>query len=96
MRTTSPSALAWLAALSDVIQQIAAEWGLELGEPYSPGGQCAWVAPARDAARDGLVLKVGWRHREAEREAEALRFWHGDGAVRCFKALSLADTTAYQ
>jgi len=89
-----PERLGWLAALPDVIEVIASEWGLELGEPYLPGGQCAWVAPARGEDRDELVLKVGWRHREAEHEAEALRFWDGDGAVRCFKALSLADTTA--
>jgi streptomycin 6-kinase len=89
-----PERFEWLSALPDVIQQIASEWGLELGEPYLPGGQCAWVAPARDGRRDQLVLKVGWRHREAEHEAEALRFWDGDGAVRCFKTLSLADTTA--
>lgn len=84
----------WLAVLPGVIEQIASEWGLELGEPYLPGGQCAWVAPARDAVGDELVLKVGWRHREAEHEAEALQFWDGHGAVRCFKTWSLPDTTA--
>jgi streptomycin 6-kinase len=89
-----PERLEWLAALPGVVEQIASEWELELGEPYLPGGQCAWVAPARDGDGDELVLKVGWRHREAEHEADALRFWDGDGAVRCFKTFSLADTTA--
>ena len=84
----------WLAALPDVIEVIASEWGLELGEPYLPGGQCAWVAPAGDGGRDELVLKVGWRHREAEHEADALCFWDGDGAVRCFKTWALRDSTA--
>ena len=73
-----------------MVGQIAASWELELGEPYAPGGQCAWVAPAGD----DLVLKVGWRHREAEHEADALRFWDGDAAVRCLAARSLEDTTA--
>ena len=57
----------------------------------SAGRAMPWVGPARDGIGDELVLKVGWRHREAEHEADALRFWDGDGAVRCFKTLSLAD-----
>ncbi len=85
-----PERLGWLARLPDTIRTIASDWGLALGEPYLPGGQCAWVAPAGDE----LVLKVGWRHREAEHEAEALRFYDGDGAVRCYAARTLEDTTA--
>jgi streptomycin 6-kinase len=77
-----------------VVETIATSWELELGEPYLPGGQCAWVAPARNAGGEELVLKVGWRHREAEHEADALRFWNGNGAVRCFKTEALDDTTA--
>ena len=82
----------WLAALPRVVTEIASDWALELGEPYIPGGQCAWVAPARTPAGDDLVLKVGWRHREAEHEADALRFWDDNGAVRCPAARSLEDT----
>jgi streptomycin 6-kinase len=37
---------------------------------------------------------VGWRHREAEHEADALRFWNGDGAVCCIASLSTEETTA--
>ncbi|HEY2651511.1 MAG TPA: hypothetical protein VGI50_06300 [Solirubrobacteraceae bacterium] len=83
--------LEWLAGLPDVIEAIACDWGLELGEPYLPGGQCAWVAPAWDGGGNELALKVGWRHREAEHEADALRFWDGDDAVRC---LSLGPAPA--
>jgi streptomycin 6-kinase len=89
-----PERFEWLAALPGVVEQIASEWELELGQPYLPGGQCAWVAPAGNPAGEKLVLKIGWRHPEAEHEADALRFWDGDGAVRCVKALSRADTTA--
>lgn len=64
---------------------MASDWELELGEPYLPGGQCAWVALARGPTGEELALKVGWRHPEAEHEAAALRFWDGDGAVRCFR-----------
>jgi streptomycin 6-kinase len=84
---------AWLAALPEVVDEIASGWALELGEPYLPGGQCAWVAPACNAAGDELVLKVGWRHWEAEHEGDALRSWDGDGAVRCAATRSFEDTT---
>jgi streptomycin 6-kinase len=86
--------LEWLAALPTVVEEIASDWELELGDAYLPGGQCAWVAPARNAGEEELVLKVGWRHREAEHEADALRFWDGDGAVRCLATRSLEDSTA--
>ena len=70
-----PERCEWLAALPDRVALLASHWGLELGGPYLPGGQCAWVAPATNATGDELALKVGWRHREAEHEPEALRFW---------------------
>jgi streptomycin 6-kinase len=89
-----PERCEWLAALPKVVSDIASGWELELGDPYLPGGQCAWVAPARNPDGEELVLKVGWRHREAEHEADALSFWDGDGAVRCVATRSLEDTTA--
>ncbi len=84
----------WLAAIPEQIDEIAADWELELDEPYAPGGQCAWVAPARNRAGDELVLKLGWRHWEAEREADALRLWDGHGAVRAFASRSFPNATA--
>jgi streptomycin 6-kinase len=89
-----PARRAWLAALPDLVTEIASAWELELGNPYLPGGQCAWVAPARNRSGDELVLKLGWRHREAEHEADGLRHWDGDGAVRCFATRQFDDTTA--
>ena len=89
-----PERLDWLASLPRVVDEIASDWQLELGEPYLPGGQCAWVAPARAADGEPLVLKVGWRHREAEHEADGLRFWDGNGAVRCFATRTIGDSTA--
>jgi streptomycin 6-kinase len=89
-----PARLEWLAALPRTISEVATEWGLELGEPYLPGGQCAWVAPTVTRTGAELVVKVGWRHRESEHEAEGLRFWDGDGAVRCLATLAMEDTTA--
>ena len=89
-----PLRRAWLEALPAQIAELAAAWELELGDPYLPGGQCAWVAPAWTPAGDERVLKVGRRHREAEHEADGLRHWNGQGAVRCFATRSLKDTTA--
>jgi streptomycin 6-kinase len=89
-----PARDAWLASLPSRVAQVASEWSLELGEPYLPGGQCAWVAPARTPAGADVALKVGWRHPEAEHEADALRHWNGHGAVRCHAACTLDDTTA--
>jgi streptomycin 6-kinase len=89
----APGRLKWLVALPGMVEEIASGWELELGEPYLPG-QCAWVAPARGRAGDELVLKVGWRHPEAEHEADALCVWDGDGTVRCFATRGFEDTTA--
>jgi len=34
-------------------------WRLDVGPPFEPGGNCAWVAPAVDADGCDLVVKVG-------------------------------------
>jgi hypothetical protein len=33
----------WAAKLPERVALIAADWDLEVGDPYLPGGQCAWV-----------------------------------------------------
>lgn len=71
----------WLTTLPGTIGHLETVWSLQLGKPFQPGGQTAWVAPVRREGKD-LVLKVLWRHSEAEDEADALRVWNGDGAVR--------------
>jgi len=85
---------AWLATLPATIGRLTAAWSLTVGAPFQPGGQTAWVAPVRDAAGAELVLKVAWRHPEAEHEAAGLRVWAGQGAVRLFAAETAGDTTA--
>jgi len=52
---------------------LARAWSLTVRVPFEPGGQTAWVAPVRDRAGAERVLKVGWRHPEAEHEADGLR-----------------------
>jgi streptomycin 6-kinase len=89
-----PARRAWLARLPELASELAAAWELALGDPYEPGGYCAWVAPARTAAGDEAVLKLGWNHWEADHEADGLLLWDGKGAARCLRAESLGDTTA--
>jgi streptomycin 6-kinase len=83
----------WLAELPALVARIAAEWGIEVGAPFLPGGMTAWVAPARDDAGKDLVLKVGWPHPEAAHEADGLRAWDGAGAIRVYQANELAEAT---
>jgi streptomycin 6-kinase len=83
----------WLAGLPTLVARIAAEWRLEVGAPFLPGGMTAWVAPARDDAGADLVLKVGWPHPEAAHEADGLRAWDGAGAIRVYRADKRAKAT---
>lgn len=83
----------WLAELPALVARIAADWQIEVGDPFLPGGATAWVAPARDHAGDDLVLKVCWRHPEAVHEADGLRAWAGTGAIRLYQANDLAEAT---
>ena len=71
----------WLERVPDLVSECVEEWGLTLGEPYVAGAAGYTV---RADLQDGTpaVLKVIYPHREAEHEAEALRAWDGDGAVR--------------
>jgi streptomycin 6-kinase len=87
--------LAWLAAtLPAVVADVAQLWSLQVGEPFQPGGQTAWVAPARNASGDRLVLKIGWPHPEAAQEAAGLAAWAGNGAVLLRAVSGFPDATA--
>jgi streptomycin 6-kinase len=77
----------WLTSvLPAVVGQVRERWSLTIGEPFQPGGQTAWVAPARDGAGADLVLKIAWPHPEAAHEADGLGAWAGSGAVRLHAA----------
>jgi streptomycin 6-kinase len=86
-----PSRVAWLAALPDRVDDLTARWGLDLGEPFEPGGNCSWVAPGTDREGRDVVLKVAWQHTEARDEAEGLAVLAGQGAVEVFAFEHLAD-----
>jgi streptomycin 6-kinase len=78
----------WLADLPGTVADLAGHWGLRVGEPFRPGGQCSWTAPATDSAGAELVLKVAYRFASGEErdEAAGLRAWDGNGAVRLHAA----------
>jgi streptomycin 6-kinase len=86
--------LDWLERLPPIVAEVAASWSLRLGKPYEPGGMTAWVAPVTDASGRPRVLKVGWRHPEAEDEGLGLRTWAGRGTVLLHAERKLGDTFA--
>lgn len=83
-----------MMSLSATVDYLETHWSLTVGEPYQPGGQTAWVAPARTESGEELVLKVGWRHPEGEHEGEGLRAWAGQGAVLLHATQDFGDTIA--
>ena len=70
-----------LEPLALIAAEVAAEWGLQLGSPFSLS-RYSYVAPAGDER----VLKVTPPDDdESDEEADALALWNGDGAVRLLR-----------
>ena len=70
-----------LVPLERIAREVAAEWGLELGEPFALA-RYSYVA----AVGENAVLKVrSPEDDESDQEGEALELWAGDGAVRLFR-----------
>src|SRR5215469_30442 len=78
----------WLERLPQVVADVADRWAVRVGEPFEPGGQCSWTAPAAGASSEDLVLKVAFRFGGGEErdEAAGLRCWEGNGVVRLHAA----------
>jgi streptomycin 6-kinase len=89
-----PARVAWLDALPARVEELTARWGLELGAPFEPGGNCSWVAPGTDANGRDVVLKVAWQHTEALHEAQGLAALGGHGAVEVYEFAALAPSAA--
>lgn len=91
-----PGVRDWIGELPGIVDGLISLWSLRVGEPFQPGGQCSWVAPASDASGAPLVLKVQFRFSgEEERdESAALRIWDGHGAVRLHAAVEFGSTYA--
>jgi streptomycin 6-kinase len=83
-----PPVREWLGSLPKIVASLARRWSLSVGEPFQPGGQCSWTAPATDPSGAALVLKVAFRFPGGEErdEAAGLRAWNGSGAVRLYAA----------
>lgn len=84
----------WVASLPAIVDGLRVRWSLEIGEPFQPGGQTSWVAPARHETFGDVVLKVACRHYEALDEAQGLREWDGNGAIRLLLAEDVEESTA--
>jgi streptomycin 6-kinase len=70
-----------LAPLAAIAREVAAEWGVELGEAFRLA-RYSYVATAGDDA----VLKVTPpEDDESDEEADALELWAGEGAVRLLR-----------
>ena len=63
------------------LQAAVDRWSLTLGEPYEQG-VAGYTTRATLADGTPVVLQLVHPHRESEHEADALRAWDGDGAVR--------------
>lgn len=71
-----------LSTTKSTAEEVAAEWGLELGEPFTPS-RYSYVAPVDADA----VLKIAWADDdESLDEGDALRLWAGNGAARLLRA----------
>ena len=83
-----PGVRDWIASLPAIVAGLARRWSVSVDEPFQPGGQCSWTAPAVGPAGVDLVLKVGFRFpgQEERDEAAGLRAWDGNGAVRLHAA----------
>ena len=76
---------AWLGSLPGLVEEFTDRWSLTIGPAFT-GGAVGFVAPAERRGGERLVLKVSFVDDETQHEPEALRHWHGDGAVRLVDA----------
>ena len=77
----TPEGRAWLGRLPALVAACAELWSLSLEEPF-PFAGASLAVPARTEEGESVVLKVCFPHHESEHEADALRAWDGNGAVR--------------
>lgn len=79
-----PQGLAWLQQLPLRFEHYCRLWHLQPeGQPWH--GFLGLVLPVRRQT-EPLALKVTWVDQETRHEAEALRRWNGQGAVRLLEA----------
>jgi len=79
----SPKGSEWLRELPERVTACVNKWALDLEAPYQQSF-VSMVFPARLSDGSPAVLKIQYPHMESEHEAEALRLWNGQGAIRLF------------
>src|SRR5438105_13186473 len=70
-----------VARLERMAREIADEWGFVLG-PRIRAGRYSYVAPA---GRDAILKIIPVEDDDADRIADALALWAGNGAVRLLR-----------
>jgi streptomycin 6-kinase len=78
---SEPGGAEWLERLPALVAECAESWSLRVGPPY-PDGHVSWVGPVELRNGEPAVLKINFPEPESEREADALRWWAGEGAAR--------------
>jgi streptomycin 6-kinase len=76
-----PGGAEWLDRLPPLAAECAEKWQLRLGRAFA-GGNVSLVLAVERAGGLPAVLKINFPDQESEREADALDFWQGVGAVR--------------
>ena len=76
----SPEAEPWFQSLPNLLEEIAAEWDLTLGEPFELS-HVSYTLPVQSPFGPA-VLKLQWPHPECLGEADALAHWNGAGAIK--------------
>src|SRR5882757_6204969 len=77
----------WLAALPNVVEEVAAEWSLTIEKPFK-NLSYHFVAPCRRSGGEEAVLKIGFPGEKLEffNEARTLKFYNGVSAVKLLGA----------
>ncbi|MGE5827047.1 MAG: aminoglycoside phosphotransferase family protein [Micromonosporaceae bacterium] len=70
----------WLVGLPERLDEIARDWQLTLGEPYELSFH--WATPVTRVDGSAAVLKLGVTSGHLDDQAQALRAYGGQGAVR--------------
>lgn len=85
-KAVAVGAEAWVRALPDLLDDLAQDWALVIGDPF-PDSTEAFVAPVRRADGDRAVLKVIVPREggAAAREATVLRLANGHGCARLLR-----------
>ena len=71
----------WAGTLPALLERFRRRWELRVGAPFE-GGCTAWVGPAERSDGSLCVLKLPYAGEGPAYEADALRRWAGEGAVR--------------